>query len=123
MQLCGSDARLGDTHPGMVFDLLAMGDSAAPALVVAEVDQPEPESGANCGTPVNTLLDLLEPDSARRYRDVSLQLIMDASMVIVIVTANERQRISPPLLSRLTEFPVAAPNTEQRRLILERHLG
>jgi hypothetical protein len=47
---------------------------------------------------------------------------MDASRVIVIATANERASISPPLLSRLTEFHIAAPSDEQRRVILERYL-
>ena len=123
MQLCGSDARWSNTRTGMVFDALAMGDSAAPVLVVDELDKLAPESGANRDTPINTLLDLLEQDSARRYRDMSLQLEMDASRVIVICTANDRERIAPPLLSRLTEFHIAPPTADQRRLILEQYLG
>ena len=122
MQLCGTDARWSNARTGMVFDLLAMGDSAAPVLVVDEIDKLAPESGSSRDTPVNTLLDLLEEESARRYRDMSLQLEMDASRVIVIATANERASISPPLLSRLTEFHIAAPSDEQRRVILERYL-
>jgi ATP-dependent Lon protease len=123
MQLCGSDARWGNTRTGMVFDLLAAGDSAAPVLVVDEVDKLAQESTGSRDTPINTLLDLLEVDSARRYRDMSLQLEMDASKVIVIATANERASISAPLLSRLTEFHIAAPSAEQRRVILERYLA
>ena len=123
MQLCGSDARWSNSRTGMVFDSLAGGDSAAPVLVVDELDKLASESGGNRDTPVNTLLDLLEPDSARRYRDMSLQLEMDASRVIVIATANERASISPPLLSRLTEFHIAPPTAEQRRAILESYLG
>ena len=106
----------------MVFDALAMGDSAAPVLIVDEVDKLAPESGANRDTPINTLLDLLEEESARRYRDMSLQLQMDASRLIVICTANDRERIAPPLLSRLTEFHIAPPTADQRRLILEQYL-
>jgi ATP-dependent Lon protease len=120
MQLCGTDARWSNARTGMVFDLLAMGDSAAPVLVVDEIDKLAPESGSSRDTPVNTLLDLLEEESARRYRDMSLQLEMDASRVIVIATANERASISPPLLSRLTEFHIAAPSDEQRRRDLDR---
>ena len=123
MQLCGSDARWANTRPGIVFDLLAQGDSAAPVLVVDEIDKLTQESGGSRDTPIHTLLDLLEEDSARRYRDMSLQLEMDASKVIVIATANERERISSPLLSRLTEFHIAPPTMEQRRLILEGYLA
>ena len=123
MQLCGSDARWSNSRTGTVFDALAGGDSAAPVLVVDEIDKLAQESGSYRDTPVNTLLDLLEPDSARRYRDMSLQLEMDASKVIVIATANERASLSAPLLSRLTEFHIAPPSAEQRRVILESYLA
>lgn len=123
MQLCGSDARWSGSRTGIVFDLLSTGDSASPVLVVDEVDKIPQESAGSRDTPVNTLLDLLEENSARRYRDMSLQLEMDASRVIVVCTANERERISSPLLSRLTEFHVAAPSVEQRRTILGGYLA
>ena len=123
MQLCGSDARWSNSRTGMVFDALAGGDSAAPVLVVDEIDKLAQESTGSRDTPVNTLLDLLEPDSARRYRDMSLQLEMDASRMIVVCTANERGAISRPLLSRLTEFYIAQPTVAQRRAILESYLA
>ncbi len=122
MQLCGTDARWGNARTGMVFDLLSASNSAAPVLVVDEIDKIAQESAGSRDTPINTLLDLCEEDSARRYRDMSLQLEMDASRVIVLATANDRESISPPLLSRLTEFYVAPPTAEQRRAILQRHL-
>jgi len=123
MQLCGTDVRWSNARTGMVFDALAGGDSAAPVLVVDELDKLAQESTGSRDTPVNTLLDLLEEESARRYRDMSLQLEMDASKVIVVATANERASISPPLLSRLTEFHIAPPTVEQRRAILEGYLA
>ena len=121
MQLCGSDARWSNSRTGLVFDALAIGDSAAPALILDEVDKFGNGDGSD--TPVNTLLDLLEPDSARRYRDMSLQLNMDASKLIVICTANERELISRPLLSRLTEFHIRPPSAEQCRAIVTGHFG
>ena len=116
MQLCGSDARWSNSRTGMVFDALATGDSAAPVLIFDEVDKFGGDDGSD--TPVNTLLDLLELDSARRYRDMSLQLTMDASKLIVVCTANERELISRPLLSRLTEFHIQLPTAEQRWAIV-----
>ena len=121
MQLCGSDARWSNSRTGMVFDALALGDSAAPILIFDEVDKFGCSNGSD--TPTNTLLDLLETDSARRYRDMSLQLTMDASKLIVVCTANEREQISHPLLSRLTEFHIRSPSAEQRRAIVTRHFG
>ena len=77
MQLCGTDARWGNTRAGIVFDLLAAGDSAAPVLVVDEVDTLAQQSTGSRDTPVNTMRDFLELDSARRYRDMSLQSEMN----------------------------------------------
>ena len=120
MQLCGSDARWYNSRPGLVYDALSLGDSAAPILVVDEIDKIAPQSGGNRDTPLNSLLDLLEPESARRYRDMSAQLAMNASHVLVIATANDARELSAPLRSRLTEFHVNPPTAEQRRLIVER---
>jgi ATP-dependent Lon protease len=123
MQLCGSDARWYNSRPGLVYDALSLGDSAAPILVVDEIDKMAPHSGGNRDTPLNSLLDLLEPESACRYRDMSVQLAMDASHVLVIATANDAQELSASLRSRLTEFHVQPPTAEQRRLIIERQFG
>ena len=123
MQLCGSDARWYGSRPGLVYDALSLGESAAPLLVVDEIDKIAPHSGGNRDTPLNSLLDLLEPESARRYRDMSVQLTMDASHVLVIATANDARELSGPLRSRLTEFHVQPPTAEQRRLIIERQFG
>ena len=109
MQLCGSDARWSGSRSGMVLDVLSLHDSAAPVLLVDELDKLAPNSGAYRDTPTNTLLDLLEEDSVRRYRDMSLQLEMDASRIIVVCSVNERERISPPLLSNSPSFTSPGP--------------
>ncbi len=118
-QLCGTDAGWSNARTGLVFDLLARGDSAAPVLVVDELDKIPAYSVGRRDTPINTLLDLLEPLSARRYRELSLPVHMNASRMIIVCTANERDAIPAPLLARLTEFTIGAPRIEQRRLILE----
>jgi ATP-dependent Lon protease len=55
-QLCGVDSGWSNAKPGIVFDLLAQGDSAAPVLVVDEVDKIGTGAREN---PLNALLDLL----------------------------------------------------------------
>ena len=119
-QLSGSDAGWSNAKPGIVFDLLAQGDSAVPVLVVDEVDKIGTWAREN---PLSALLDLTEPETARQYKDWCLQMMFDASKILVICTANERASLAPPLLSRLTEFHIAPPTAAQRRLILEKYLG
>ena len=118
-QLCGTDAGWSNARTGLVFDLLSRGDSAAPVLLVDELDKIPAYSVGRRDTPINTLLDLLEPLSARRYRELSLPVHMNASRMVIVCTANERDAIPAPLLARLTEFTIAAPTSEQRRLIME----
>ena len=118
-QLSGTDAGWSNARTGLVFDLLAKGDSASPVLVIDELDKIPAYSAGTRDTPVNTLLDLLEPLTARRYRELSLPCHVDASRVIVIATANERDAIPAPLRARLTEFSIAPPSAAQRQLILE----
>ena len=122
-QLTGTDAGWSNARSGRVFDLLARGDSAAPVLVVDELDKIPAYSAGRRDTPNNTLLDLLEPLTARRYHEISLPVHMDASKLIVIAAANERDAIPAPLRSRLTEFTIAAPTAEQRKLIMEHEFG
>ncbi len=115
-QLCGSDAGWSNAKPGIVFELLAQGDSAAPVLVIDEVDKIGLWAREN---PLNALLDLTEPETARHYKDWCLQLMFDASKILVICTANERAALPPPLLSRLEVFLVKPPSVTQRQLFIE----
>jgi ATP-dependent Lon protease len=119
-QLCGSDAGWSNAKPGIVFELLAQGDSAAPVLVIDEVDKIGTWAREN---PLNALLDLTEPDTARHYKDWCLQMMFDASKILVVCTANEQAALPAPLLSRLEVCQVKPPTVDQRRAILNSYLG
>lgn len=118
-QLVGTDTGWSNTGPGLIYTMLARHDSAAPILVIDEVDKVRSSGYRN--SPVNALLDLLEPESACRWKDTGMQLRCDASRVIVLATANDARCVSAPLLSRCTVFDVPPPTPAQRRLIVEQH--
>lgn len=119
-QLCGSDAGWSNAKPGIVFELLAQGDSAVPVLVVDEVDKIGMWTREN---PVNALLDLTEAETAQRFKDWCLQVTLNASKILVICTANEPAGLPSPLLSRLGVFHVQPPSVTQRKLIIENCFG
>ncbi|MDC6179949.1 AAA family ATPase [Ralstonia solanacearum] len=115
-QLTGGDSAWRDARPGMIFEVLARGDSATPVLVLDEVDKLG-ESGRYPVTPV--LLDLLESGTARAFEDTFLRIAFDASRIIYVLTANDLAAVPAPLLSRLEVFDIPAPDPEQRlRLVL-----
>lgn len=110
-ELCGVSRGWGTTRPGRIAKLLARGESAAPVVLLDEVDK----MGSDPRFPViPTLLDLLEPDSARHFRDECLEFEFDASRIIFVATANEIDDIPGPLCSRMRMIEILPPTLEQR---------
>lgn len=115
-QLTGSDTSWTGSKPGAIFSLLARSKSAAPVLIVDEVEK----IGSDSRYPMlPVLLDLFEPDTAKYFSDSFFEMNIDASRLIVILTANSLQGIPDALLSRLTVFNVPDPQPPQRLRIIE----
>jgi len=116
-ELCGVSRGWGTTRPGRIAKLLARGDSAAPVVLLDEIDK----VGSDPRFPViPTLLDLLEPDSARHFRDECLELEFDASRIIFVATANDIHDIPGPLCSRMRMIEILPPTLEQRFQVASR---
>lgn len=113
--LSGTSQHWTNASAGRVVRLLADGDSASPLFLVDEVDK---IGGDDRFSAINGLLDLLEPRTARRYRDEALQLHFDASRMIVIMTANELHRVPLPLQSRAQVIEIQLPDAQQRLSIV-----
>lgn len=112
--ITGTASHWSNSGPGVVLLVLASGAYACPVLMIDEIDKIA-ESPEHPILPA--LLNLLEPASAHRFRDESAELDFDASRMIVIGTANEVERVSAPLRSRMVEIEVLPPTREQRRVI------
>lgn len=116
-QLTGTHAGWKSAHPGSLFTVLAEGQSASPVFVVDEVDKI-----VDAQYPVlPVLLDLLEPNTGKRFKDEFLEMEFDASRVIVVLTANSLDGVPTPLLSRVEVFEVQRPDFLQRLRIIECH--
>lgn len=116
-ELCGVSRGWGTTRPGRIAKLLARGESASPVVLLDEIDK----MGSDPRFPViPTLLDLLEPDSARHFRDECLELEFDASRIIFFATANEIHDIPGPLCSRMRMIEILPPTREQRLQVASR---
>lgn len=114
-QLTGSHGGWSGAKPGMVAALLAKSASAAPVLVIDEVDKIHEDRHAF----LPVLLDLLDAGTAKRFRDEYFEMEFDASRIIVVLTANDISKVPPPLLSRVEVFTVPAPQPGQRLRIIE----
>lgn len=114
-QITGSHSSWTGSRPGMLFSLLADGDSAAPVVVIDEVDKIH-----DAQFPVlPVLLDLLDTDSSKQFKDEFLELQFDVSRIIFVLTANSIENVPPALLSRVEVFNVPAPEPVQRLRIIQ----
>ncbi|HRE15553.1 MAG TPA: AAA family ATPase [Rhodocyclaceae bacterium] len=113
--LVGTSSHWSNAYPGRIFELLAGQASACGVVLIDEVDK----FAADERYPViPALLDLLERDSAKAFRDESLGIEFDASKLIVVLTANDLDTVCLPLRSRVQCFEIVAPNQAQRREIM-----
>jgi len=117
--LLGSEQTWGNTRYGVVFEMLALGDYANPVVILDELDKAcrGQSSGGNMQSPTAVLHSLLEPVSALRVRDISVDIELDASLITWIATANYPWLIPPTLRSRLKEFLIRMPTAEQALLV------
>ena len=116
--LVGSAEFWGNSKPGAVFNVLTNGNCGNPVIVVDEVDKAASDSQYN---PINGLYSLLEPGSANAFNDESFpDVALDASKITWILTANYKQQIPEPIISRVRVFDIPKPDQAQARQIARR---
>lgn len=115
--LAGSSYIYSNSQPGEIFSVLTEQDHLSPIVILDEIDKAKL---TDRGDTLNPLHNLLEPVSARQFRDGSVGLPIDASHVIWIATANYLSRIPRTLLSRFEIFEISSPGQEGNKAILER---
>jgi ATP-dependent Lon protease len=131
--LGGSEDFWSNTQPGVVWRELVQGTHANPLFVLDELDKASDHQEFRGGgyNAAAALFSLLEPVSARRFQDRSLPaMVLDASLVNWIATANDMSRVDPALLSRFTVLAIAPPTPAQRSAwvqhlyeVLQKELG
>ncbi len=119
-ELAGVSRGWSTARPGRIAKLLSNSQDASPVVLLDEIDK----IGNDSRYPVEpVLLDLLEEDSARHFRDEFLEVNLDASRIIFVATANDPERLSEPLRSRVRMIEIQPPTSDQRREIVGRLVG
>lgn len=108
--LAGMDRGWSTARAGLVFTTLLQGDTLAPVIVLDEIDKAHQDGRSD---PLGPLYSLLEPRSAREFRDEFAGFAVDASEVLWLATANDCSRLPVPLLSRFKVFDIAPPSRAQ----------
>jgi len=124
--LSGSSTFWSNSSPGKLFETLAWGTGvsapvANPVIVLDELDK----RTSSTYDPLGALYGLLEADTARGFSDQSIpDVLIDASSVRFVATANDIADLPEPLQSRLMTFRIEPP-TEQQMVVMVAaiHLG
>lgn len=104
------------SSPGAVFRVLTEENHISPLVILDELDKAPANWGY--GDPLGPLHNLLEPASAKVFKDASFPMPIDASHVIWIATANSLGSIPPTIKDRFEVFKVIPPSADQYDAVL-----
>ncbi len=114
--LAGMSFAYAKSSPGAVFRVLTEESHISPLVILDELDKVPLNWGY--GDPLGPLHNLLEPVSAKVFKDGSFPVPIEASHVIWIATANSLAPIPSTILSRFEVYKVGKPSTDQFDTIL-----
>ena len=114
-QLTGSSRIYSNAKPGIIMDAYSMAGESNLVFIINELDKAA--SGKGNGNPADVLLTLLDNLG---FTDNYIECMIPTVGVYPIATANERDQISAPLMSRFAVIEIPDYTPEEKKVIFSK---
>ncbi len=114
-QLTGSSRIYSNAKPGIIMDAFSMAGESNLVFIINELDKAS--SGKGSGNPADVLLTLLDNLG---FTDNYIECMIPTVGVYPIATANNREQISAPLMSRFAVIDIPDYTEEEKQVIFSR---
>ncbi len=121
-RIVGTEKGWGSAQPGIPVETLLAKRIANPIMIVDEIDKAGTiySQAGTASSLTTSLLQLLEPGTARHFECPYYRVPFDMSRVIWIMTANEIERVPAPLRDRSRVFILSKLSAEDAVTYFER---